>query len=61
MVRKNDGERTEVVLDLSSIGRQNLAILSTGTVFVDTILDTIVRNKNLSYEEGLAKLRSLYK
>lgn len=61
MVRKNDGERTEVILDLSSVGRQNLAILSTGSAFVDQIMDGVINKKDLTYEEGLAKLKAMYR
>lgn len=60
MVKKNNGEKTRVRLDLSSLGKTNLSILSTGTMFVDIIEDNIVKKK-LNYKDTITFLRNLYK
>ena len=60
LVRKNTGEKSIVSLDLSSVGKENLAILSTGSTFVDEV-EKIINDKSKNYNEKLENLRNLYR
>lgn len=60
MVKKNTGQKSIVSLDLSSIGKVNLAILSTGSTFVDEV-ENITNDKTKSYDEKLENLKNLYR
>ena len=60
MVKKNTGQKTIVSLDLSSIGKVNLAILSTGSTFVDEVKN-IINDRTKSYDEKLENLKDLYR
>ena len=60
LVRKNTGEKSIVSLDLSSVGKENLAILSTGSTFVDEV-EKIINDKSKNYDEKLENLKNLYR
>lgn len=60
LVKKNTGEKSIVSLDLSSIGKVNLAILSTGATFVDEV-EAIIADKSKDYNQKLENLKNLYR
>lgn len=59
LVKKGVNERAIVSMNLSSIGSENLKILSTKTEFVDYIEK--INNSNIPYKEKLAKIKELYR
>ena len=58
LVKRQD-EKVIATLDLSSLGKENLMILSTGASYVDT-LDKIFA-KNISLDEKIKELKEVYK
>lgn len=60
LIKKNTGERSIASLDLDSIGRTNLSILSTGSTFVEEV-EKIINDKTKAYDEKLENLKNLYR
>ena len=59
LVKRQD-ESVIANFNLSSLGKENLMILSTGTAFIDTI-ETIFKQENKSLDEKIAELKKFYK
>lgn len=59
LVKRQD-EKVIAKLDLSSIGKENLMILSTGTAYVD-VIDKIFNQENKSLDEKINELKEIYK
>lgn len=59
LVKRQD-EKVIAKLDLSSIGKENLMILSTGTAYVD-VIDKIFSQENKSLNEKINELKEIYK
>lgn len=60
MLVKRQDESVIANFNLSSLGKENLMILSTGTAFIDTI-ETIFKQENKSLDEKIAELKKFYK
>ena len=59
LVKRQD-EKVICTLDLSSLGKENLMILSTGAAYIDTI-ETIFNDENKSLDEKIKALKAIYK
>ena len=59
LVKRQD-EKTIATLDLSSLGKENLMILSTGTKHIDTI-ERIFSQENKTLHEKIKELKDVYK
>lgn len=57
---KRQDEKVICTLDLSSLGNENLKILSTGTAHIDTI-EKIFSQENKSLDEKVLELKEFYK
>lgn len=57
---KRQDESVIATLDLSTLGKENLMILSTGASYIDTI-ENIFSNKDMSLESKITKLKEVYK
>ena len=59
LVKRQD-EKVIATLDLSSVGKENLMILSTGASYIDTI-DKIFSQKDKTLHEKIKELKDVYK
>ena len=59
LVKRQD-EKAICTLDLSSLGNENLKILSTGTTYIDTI-EKIFAQEDKSLDEKVAELKEFYR
>lgn len=59
LVKRQD-EKVICTLDLSSLGKENLMILSTGSAYIDTI-ETIFSDENKTLNEKIKALKEIYK
>ncbi|TKX28257.1 type IV secretion system protein VirB4 [Campylobacter sp. MIT 12-5580] len=59
LVKRQD-EKVICTLDLSSLGKENLMILSTGSAYIDTI-EAIFADENKSLDEKIKALKEIYK
>lgn len=57
---KRQDESVIATLDLSTLGKENLMILSTGASYIDTI-ENIFSNKDMSLESKITTLKEVYK
>lgn len=57
---KRQDESVIATLDLSTLGKENLMILSTGASYIDTI-ENIFSNKDISLESKITTLKEIYK
>ena len=57
---KRQDEKVICTLDLSSLGKENLMILSTGAAYIDTI-ESIFNDKNKTLDEKINALKEIYK
>lgn len=57
---KRQDEKVICTLDLSSLGSENLKILSTGTSYIDTI-EKIFSQENKSLDEKVKELKEFYR
>lgn len=59
LVKRQD-EKVICTLDLSSLGKENLMILSTDSAYIDSI-EKIFKDQNKSLDEKIKNLKSIYK
>ena len=59
LVKRQD-EKVIATLDLSSVGKENLMILSTGASYIDTI-DKIFSQEDKTLHEKIKELKDVYK
>ena len=59
LVKRQD-EKVICTLDLSSLGKENLMILSTDSAYIDSI-EKIFKDENKSLDEKIKNLKSIYK
>ena len=56
---KRSGETAIVNLDLSTLGKENISIISTGTAHVDKVNE--IFSQEISLDEKVEELRNYYK
>lgn len=57
---KRQEEKVIATLDLSTLGKENLMILSTGSAYIDTV-DRVFSQENKNIDEKINELKAIYK